>query len=460
MLIHCPFVKTLKQTLLIVSTLSLMITTHAADLPDANKMAENTTTPSDAGTPPSITQNATQDKTPEQDASILATQLGNHLAQIENTEAEHGPYSDLLGESLLNLGNLYHQDGQFEQALDSYKRALHIEKINAGLYSLGQINILSKVIDSHMALGHWKAVGEKQNYLAWIYRRQAHLDSSPTEHTEALLGIAERLAQGHLSAYIENMESEPFYHLLNAQKLFKLSVRIIDNHYGALDSRMITPLQGLSATSYYLNTYKTKSNIELNNSMSQANAKAGKQQINYDQITYSSYRTGRAAIERILEIYKAQNLDSARHQILSQVALADWEFLFNRKHSAMDLYSDAYSMIQQQDSISQAEYRALFDQPAMIPDQNLQLALTGNISHEQPKANTETNNTPFVLVRFDVSRFGEARNIEVLDAFPENTSKYKRDIRERLDASRFRPRFKDGQAQTSYDIVKRYDFKK
>src|SRR5210317_943906 len=61
------------------------------------------------------------------------------LAALEDSE---GPYSDALAEPLTSLGRYYRASGDLEQATRMYRRALHLVRVNDGLYSERQMPVL------------------------------------------------------------------------------------------------------------------------------------------------------------------------------------------------------------------------------------------------------------------------------------------------------------------------------
>ena len=76
-----------------------------------------------------------------------------YRAAIARLEGERGAYAEGLSEQLLSLGLTLQRDSRHDEALDIFKRGVHLARINHGLYSAEQLPLLQAEIASHLALG-------------------------------------------------------------------------------------------------------------------------------------------------------------------------------------------------------------------------------------------------------------------------------------------------------------------
>jgi tetratricopeptide (TPR) repeat protein len=112
----------------------------------------------DAGPPPALSR-----ETPPPGSD------GGFLRQIEQLQDREGPYSDSLAEPLAGLGRYYRSAGDLDGALRSYRRALHVVRINDGLYSERQIPILQELLDTYRGSGDLQALDQRYDYYFRLY---------------------------------------------------------------------------------------------------------------------------------------------------------------------------------------------------------------------------------------------------------------------------------------------------
>ncbi|NHO64035.1 tetratricopeptide repeat protein [Aestuariicella hydrocarbonica] len=366
----------------------------------------------------------------------------SYLDAIAELEQHYGPYHSDLSQYLMGLGISYKNQGKHEEATEIFKRAMHVSRISEGLYSLGQVPILEHLIESNVSSGDWEGASESHQYLYWLYRRNYG------EEDPRMLPAITKLSNWHLNAYALDVGSGLFQHLISAHNLYTMAVNIIDRTYGHNDMRLVGALKGLTVSNYYLATYQANAakQAEFESSFSSQRASID-EKARLDQYILNSYSSGKRAISRIRNVYAANPEAPDEAEIIAEIQLADWNLLFNRWHTAIDMYQEAYNALSQhpnaKDKIDQ-----YFGHPVALPDLPLL------------KGNTDTANDAdeYVLARFNVSKHGQARNIEILDAFPENNVKNRSQVRKTLKTTKFRPRFENGEPAATENITHRYVF--
>ncbi|GLS27677.1 tetratricopeptide repeat protein [Marinibactrum halimedae] len=358
------------------------------------------------------------------------------LDEIARIESEQGAYSADLSEHLVSLGSSYQENGDHEAAVEAFKRAIHVERIHGGLYNLNQIAVLERMIESHVAVGDWKAASDRYEHFYWLHQRN-YGDGDPR-----MLPVIEKLSHWHLNAYSLDSSSVS-NHLVSAHNLYRMAVNIIDENYGSHDIRMINPLKGLAVSNYYLATLSQEQNRMAPISTS-AQAEAEKK-ARLDQYILNAYYNGKAALTRMVEIYDQQEDAPIEEKIKARVQLGDWFMMFDRPHSAFAEYKTAYSNITEH-KLSSPFSQSLFKEPRALPDMPV------------VKTQMPDNNEPheYVLVQFDVSARGQARRVEILEAHPQKNVGLKTRVRKSLRSTRFRPQLIEGEAVETKHIVHRY----
>lgn len=363
-----------------------------------------------------------------------------YLNAIEDIETDYGAYDLQLSQHLTSLGQQYQSIGEHAEAVQVFKRAMHVQRVNLGLYDMGQVPILESLIESQIALGEWETANDEYQYLFWLHRRNYGNDDP------RMLPVINKLSNWHLNAYALNIHGGLFYHLTNAHDLYQIAVDLVSSNYGRNDLRMIDPLKGLTASNYFLATYQAENQNK--SSMTAGSMPANEEErARLQQYIMNSYNSGRSAINRMVDVYTNNPDAPPASDIRAQIALGDWYLLFGKWHSALEIYQQSYQKLAA-DTDAQALTSELFDKPVALPD--LPLIDGGK------KSMINTDN--FVLARFDVNAHGSVTNIDIIDAFPKNKSRMESRVRRALRQAKFRPRFENGEPVTTKDITHRYLF--
>jgi len=224
-----------------------------------------------------------------------------YQAMITEMEQAHGAYHDQLSQELLGLGLSYRNQGQHGEAISVFKRSLHINRINQGLHNSNQLPILDLIIETNTALSDWEALDQNYHYLYWVNLRNFG------ENDPRLLPIIDKVGRWHINAYQLQSEGKNLSHLLDANYLYNIAIRIIEAHYGQTDPRLINALYGVALTNYELAT-----NISSSDSFKTTGVSFGrgdrrgrliKEEEARQALIFDSYRKGKKAIQRIVNIH-------------------------------------------------------------------------------------------------------------------------------------------------------------
>ena len=84
--------------------------------------------------------------------------------QVREIEATAGPYSSGLADPLSNLSHTQLERGDPEEAAATLRRALHLVRVNEGLYSRNQLPLLRQLIALLTAQGDYTGLGAVYEY--------------------------------------------------------------------------------------------------------------------------------------------------------------------------------------------------------------------------------------------------------------------------------------------------------
>ena len=365
---------------------------------------------------------------------------------IEQLEISGGVYDSQLSEVLAGLGNIYQSLNRHGDAIDIFNRALHITRVNEGLNSLGQLAMIEKLIESNSNLKNWKELSRLHHNLYWISKRQ-HGDNS-----DKLLPVIDRIGRWYLKAYELDPNSAALSHLLNAEELYNKSVQIVELQGGENDMRLINSLYGIALTNYQIASQV--SNAEDLNDIRTGFRDANRtrralqlEQARQDMIL-RSYIKGREAMKKIVSIHANNPILPADTHAMALTHLGDWYLLFNKRNSAAETYKRAYAVLEE-DGYEQQKIDTLFGQPRTLPAIRLPVHNQEDLVPENP---------PWVVASFDVSPSGKATNIQIVEASIEDNVSYKRRAKRSIAATKFRPRYENGEPVLTTGVSLRYVF--
>ena len=142
---------------------------------------------------------------------------------ITALESDFGAYDLRQIELMENLGRFSQSSGEHRQALVFFKQALHVARINQGLYHESQISIVDDIISVEIALQNWGEVNDFYAYQEHLYRRLYDTDDSRLE-----IGLR-KVSTWHIAALNVNLGGNRIEHLRKVNKLFKLRMKIAEN---------------------------------------------------------------------------------------------------------------------------------------------------------------------------------------------------------------------------------------
>lgn len=143
-----------------------------------------------------------------------------------------GAYDQRQIESLEDLGRLSQEEGEHQQALMLFKQALHVARINHGLYHELQIPIVDDIISAEIALKNWEEVDNFYAYQEHLYRRIYDMDDPRLE-----VGLR-KVSAWHVTALNVNLDGKRIEHLRKANKLYKIRKEVAERTLSSDDPKI------------------------------------------------------------------------------------------------------------------------------------------------------------------------------------------------------------------------------
>lgn len=160
-----------------------------------------------------LSLNLTNDSVPAIDRASRA---------IMTLESDFGAYDQRQIETLGDLGRLSQSAGEHQQALVLLKQALHVARVNQGLYHEAQISIVDDIISAEISLQNWEEVNNLYDYQEHLYRRLYDTDDSRLD-----AGLR-KVSAWHITALNVSLAGNRIEHLRKVNKLLKLRMRIAE----------------------------------------------------------------------------------------------------------------------------------------------------------------------------------------------------------------------------------------
>jgi len=409
----------------------------AADpTPSAAEQASTSNQPSDDETGATIEKNSATDEasalvidmrgqldsTPTP-ATVLAPEsqlVEEYREAIRQAELAGGAYAPALTEHLVGLGTTLQQLKRHAEAVEVFKRGVQLARINSGLYSAEQLTLLRGEILSHMALGNFTLVDERQRYLYRVERRSL---TSSAESSQALM----RQAQWQRQAYLLEIgdADTQMGRLMLSWDLYRMALNETIDTYGDQALELKIPLTGMMETQYLFAGYRA---------YTPTTGASKSSDDNLVPLSNDSYRRGESVLKAILEVNTINRM-GVEQNIADTVALGDWAWWFGKFNRAQVYYDAAISRIEEipGEDLSE-ELATLFSQPIALP----------LLSGSEPLPQHDTREDGTLVVGFDISATGRVTNLERLREPEVEEEKAIRRLVRALKNTRFRPPFADG----------------
>jgi hypothetical protein len=411
----------------------------------------------------------------------VEVQMATLRSTIEVLEQGGDTWHPQIAETILSLAGHMQAIDEHEEALALLERAVHLSRINNGLFSVQQLPGLRMQVDSHMALDQWSEADGLQQYAFYVHTR------SFGDHDLALLPAIEAYAAWSLQTFAQRRGDYPAARLIDAYQLYSVAISILDKHPEAADrQRREEYLQQLVYVSWLMSRtgVQTRPEASMNEARKVDDGWADRMTEGRYRVRNNPFLQGQAALQEIIDMRAAEVAaaapgSDARSQALRQQAeaildLGDWNLLFERRQGSNAVYQQAWNLLAQEDDALRS---ALFERIVVLPrfdpmvplrparrraadDSGTATALAdaGDGDASSPQTPARGTRSPYVVMSFDLNQFGRARNVEVLESWPADDTQMERRLQTALRESRMRPRIGERGALASEGLTYRFPY--
>ena len=405
-----------------------------------------------------------------QEVNVLRQGIAARVAADGNT------WHAGIAESQLALGVALQSLDDHPAAVAELERAVHINRVNHGLFALQQVPALLLQVQSHLAMQDWQAADERMQYAFYVHTQALADDEA------ALIPALVDYAHWQLSAYVEDRGAIPSVRLVDAYQLLRVVDSIIDRHPTPEAFPRATYLRQMAYIAWLIGL----SDLDnwLDGDKLDARVVDDAWVINMTEENYVSQRSpylmGESALEEIVALRKAQfeatppvSPDYQQSLVRYTEAIkqhADWNLVFGRRYEAMDLYGEAWQMMaSHSDLMPEESFQSVIMLPQFRSDDivkghNKTGGLTvpgytrGFLNQDVLTILSTGRSARRVTLEFEISRFGRPTQVEVLEVAPEDDQELRRQVVSLVQGSKFRPWFVEGEARDSQLLTKSFSF--
>ena len=384
--------------------------------------------------------NYSKEEAQTSDEPNLDVILNHYVEAIEKKEGEDGPYSHDLPEMLYSLEKRLQSNNRFDEAIGIFRKAIYVNRINDGLYSLSQEATLRAIIESQKTQGKIEEVATGYSQLLQVYLKNYE------ENDPKLLVILDEFSNWALEAYSQTSGRNDSYHLETAFDLYSYAIRIASAKYGGMHPNLLPFLNNLATTCYYLSVHQrrfpdyreTDTSLPFGyRSMARVNQVVGRG---------AYYKHGQILQNQILQIYDENPNFTLSEIAEGQTNLGDWYLLFGKYKLAMTAYEKSYEIVAM-DQQSKKNLDKIYSQPLMLPKRTRYSYAEKNEVLTSIKAQDKShlsNTTNYVNLTVDITDGGNPVNFDVKEIYPPEMDSFGTRAIETIRMKKFRPQLIKG----------------
>ena len=364
---------------------------------------------------------------------------------IEREVSRGGAYSEELIAPLSELALLYQEADDRALASATIERALQVVRANYGLYSLAQAPLISRLVANEAAAGNHETAWEVEDELLTLAKR----------HPEDLRTVAIFREIGDRRVRLSNDElplsvvCRGHWNAAGCREgsngFAAGSVRSLANDFTAGSVRSLVNTGAM-------NDWGDAINVFLQNRLYDSQEL---RELEQKLIALGSCEVARESYRRLM-FYDEANAETWLNRAATIVRAADSELVCSRtqrlalERGALERYREAYELLER-NAVGRASIDELF-----APE--VPIRLTESLparAYPMPSA-VPSDSSGHVDIAFEITKYGRAQRIEIVDATPNCTDDEKRALFLFVRDGLYRPRAANGSIVDGARVVWRY----
>ena len=363
--------------------------------------------------------------------------IEQYLEEIDRIEATEGAYSATLSDLLMSLGISYQEKVDYENANLAFQRGMQLEKINYGLFSIGQTPYLQEIANTQRLLGDWEQSHKAINQFYIVNEKNFG------EKDLRMLPIIESMLDWHAESYNLRDPRDSFPSLSAMERLAARMHVILDDSADLGDPLTPAKYLRIGKIQYMLARHIKDFGLPQESGMSITTDRYATER-NSPLTSHNYYSRGSAALQKVVKSVMEQKPSILLDQIEAIANLGDWYLIFGQSGSATKAYALADELISSTPESEEIRSK-IFGAGKLI-----------NFDNPNNKMSSDQNiNLNLVNVSMTISRSGSALDIIVKNEDKVLTDDEELALRKYFKKRRFRPSFSEGKTR-SMNIVLPY----
>ena len=363
--------------------------------------------------------------------------IEQYLEEIDRIEATEGAYSATLSDLLMSLGISYQEKVDYENANLAFQRGMQLEKINYGLFSIGQTPYLQEIANTQRLLGDWEQSHKAINQFYIVNEKNFG------EKDLRMLPIIESMLDWHAESYNLRDPRDSFPSLSAMERLAARMHVILDDSADLGDPSTPEKYLRIGKIQYMLARHIKDFGLPQESGMSITTDRYATER-NSPLTSHNYYSRGSAALQKVVKSVMEQKPPILLDQIEAIANLGDWYLIFGQSGSATKAYALADELISSTPESEEIRSK-IFGAGKLI-----------NFDNPNNKMSSDQNiNLNLVNVSMTISRSGSALDIIVKNEDKVLTDDEELALRKYFKKRRFRPSFSEGKTR-SMNIVLPY----
>lgn len=367
-------------------------------------------------------------------ARQLRGDLEQQYAKLRQTLETEDGFSPQLGEDYLGYGMLLRESGEYKEAIKAFVNALHIAKVNNGIYSIKQRPVLKALFDTHFALENMEDYEDYLERILWVEAKNPGVRDQFSYPMLILVG----------NQYIDQFLRRPFAGDDSVQTLSRAKQHLIAAvrvHGREPVSQLLMPYGELALISFLESKLRPdvdRAALIENSRFRLPGVTDGRMQATSSYVD-NSYKRGEIYLQSYLKKALAEN--DLRHAVRALISLGDFNQLFKKHNVAIQYYVQAWNNAQKLEPDD--ELREGFNKPVALP--------AFNYAHDR-KPILPTRDSILVPLRLQVDSRGRVEEV-ALDGSGQQLEDHFSRARRSARRLVFRPQIVGAKAMASVGVT-------
>lgn len=347
------------------------------------------------------------------EAEEVLTLTSEIIADIKSNRTN---YDAALVQPLLLFGDANRKLGQYVEAVDAYRRARQIARINNGLHSIEQVEAVHREAETYFELGHLGDANDSYEYIFTVYNQQ--YDPFSVELLPSIFMLADWYVL--------------IYNVFAARGLYEYATKIVAHHLDRTSPENVRALQGLAQT-YRLERFRPLTSLGNIEARIPVLYWSDETPFTYHAVV-NDFKAGEDILIELVKIELERAESTTESIALAKLELADWFTLFEENERAVVIYQDILETFEDSKGTSflTEEFRDVV--PLFFP--------LSSSPEPQPRIVETQPVTGEVGFIIDIDETGRVAQVQLDFARPQNEHVEK--FQKTLQNAVYRPRFENG----------------